>query len=265
MTAETAPLPDIQSTQDPRNMPIHRVGVTSVSYPIAFLSVSDAESVEQSTVAEFNMFVDLPADCRGTHMSRFTQSLRDWQAPFSLASLSDFCDRIRTSLDSSEARVSVRFPWFVDRLAPVTSEAGKLRLEVAIEVVTGSDTDAILTVTGPATSLCPCSKEISKHGAHNQRSELTVSIRPTAGCTISIEELFELMESSASAQVFPVLKRPDEKWVTEAAYDKPGFVEDMVRDMAVAFSADDRIAWFRCSSENFESIHQHNAYAEIER
>jgi len=257
-------LPDIQSSGDDRNIAISRVGVTSIRWPIRFVSSSHQGIAEQSTVANFDMFVSLPADRKGTHMSRFMQLLSDWDSHFSTESLKGFGQVICEKLDSDDAYLTVRFPYFVDRLAPVTGEVGKIQLEVTIDVKSGNQNDLMMSVTGPATSLCPCSKEISARGAHNQRCKLAVSFRFKPQAEISIEELYEMMEQSASTQVFPILKRPDEKWVTEAAYDNPKFVEDIVRDLALALSCDDRIAWFRCSSENYESIHQHNAFGEIE-
>lgn len=257
-------LPDIQSTIDDRNIAISRVGVTSISWPIRYKSSLYGGTGEQSTIASFDMFVSLPANRKGTHMSRFLQLLSGWDSCFSLLSLKSFCETVCEKLDSDDAYVTMRFPYFVERLAPVTGEAGKIQLDVTVEVKSGSQNDLVMTVTGPATSLCPCSKEISARGAHNQRCKLAVSLRCKTQTEISIEELYEIMEQSASTQVFPILKRPDEKWVTEAAYDNPKFVEDIVRDLALALSSDERIAWYRCSSENYESIHQHNAFGEIE-
>lgn len=255
-------LPDIQSTRDDRNIAIEHVGVTAVSYPIQF--VSSRATLVQSTVASFDMFVSLSGEQRGTHMSRFLQILSDWDGPLSYRSLVEVCQRIRERLQSQDARLNVRFPYFVERSAPVSGETGKLQLQVLIEVDSGRNNDFVLTVKGPAKSLCPCSKEISDRGAHNQRCELTASVRTQLETPISIEELFLVMEQAASTQVFPTLKRPDEKWVTEQAFDQPKFVEDIVRDMAVALNSESRVIWYRCSSENFESIHQHNAFAQIE-
>lgn len=257
-------LPDIQSSVDNRNIAISKVGVTSIRWPIRFVSRSQCGTTEQSTTASFDMFVSLPANRKGTHMSRFLQLLSGWDSCFSIESLREFSKTICDKLDSDDAHVTLRFPFFVDRKAPVTGETGKIQLEVTIDVKSGSQNDLVMTVTGPATSLCPCSKEISARGAHNQRCKLAVSFRCKTQTEVSIEELYEMMEQSASTQVFPILKRSDEKWVTEAAYDNPKFVEDIVRDLALALSGDDRIAWYRCSSENYESIHQHNAFGEIE-
>lgn len=262
MTASQASssLPDVQSSLETRDIAIHRVGVTSVSYPI---EVSSGESI-QPTVASFDMFVSLDAASRGTHMSRFMQALRDWKSAFHLRSFEEFAQSLRTRLESDSAEVRVRFPFFVDRSAPVTGETGKVLLEITIEALSGKNGDLKVSVSGPATSLCPCSKKVSDRGAHNQRCELTVSVRLSPQGELSLDELFQIMEQAASTQIFPVLKRSDEKWVTEDAFDHPKFVEDIVRDLARALAEDDRIAWYQCSSENFESIHQHNAYAQIE-
>lgn len=257
-------LPDVQSSRDDRRIAINKVGVTDVSYPIRIASKLSSHATAQPTLATFNMYVSLPASSKGTHMSRFLQLLRDWECPFDFASMRGFCESIRDRLGSTNAYLQIRFPYFVDRFAPVTGESGKVRLDVTIEVSQGDRDDLVMTVAGPATSLCPCSKEIATRGAHNQRCELTVSVRCKPSTEISIEELFEIMEQSASTSIFPILKRPDEKWVTEDAYDHPKFVEDIIRDLALALDADDRVGWYRCSSENFESIHQHNAFAQIE-
>lgn len=260
----SVPLPDIQSSADTRGVAINRVGVTNVNYPIEFMSGSTLDGAVQSTVASLDMLVALPAESRGTHMSRFLQVLRDWGSPLSVHSLPKLTDRLCTILESSEAELRLRFPYFVDRSAPVTGETGKVRLDVAIEVVSGARNDLTMTVKGPAKSLCPCSKEISARGAHNQRCELTVSVRMKPGSDLSIDELFRSMEQAASTPIFPVLKRPDEKWITENAYDHPKFVEDIVRDLALILAGDERLGWYQCSSTNFESIHQHNAYAQVE-
>lgn len=258
-------LPDIQSTRDERNIAIDKVGVTAVSFPIQFASSSESlVTPAQHTIANFDLFVSLPKDERGTHMSRFLQVLHGWDRPLSYDALRELSERIRGELQAEAAHLKVRFPYFVERAAPVSGEPGKLQLQVAIEVETGRQCDLVLNVKGPATSLCPCSKQISDRGAHNQRCELSVSLRLQPGTSMFVEELFSLMEQAASTQVFPTLKRPDEKWVTEAAYDNPKFVEDIVRDLAVVLNSDERVVWYRCSSENFESIHQHNAFAEVE-
>lgn len=210
------------------------------------------------------MFVALQADQKGTHMSRFVQVLAENERLLSYANLVTLFDNVKERLSASQVYGALRFPFFVERFAPITGEPGQLQLQVLIETAVGDEYSLRTTVSGPATSLCPCSKEISNYGAHNQRCELTVSALFAPECEVGVDELFAMVDTAASCSVFPTLKRADEKSVTEAAYDNPKFVEDTVRDMAVRLQADSRIAWFRCSSENFESIHQHNAFAQIE-
>ena len=260
----TETLPDVQSFRDDRRIAINKVGVTEVSFPVQVASHFKVEAGTQPSVATMDMFVSLPSDQKGTHMSRFMQLLRDWDQPLEPSSIIGLCEAIRERLQAADAFLKLRFPYFVERLAPVTQESGVLRIDAEFEVSRGNENDLVMTLKGPATSLCPCSKQISDRGAHNQRCELTVSVRCPEGEMISIEDLFGIMEGAASTQVFPVLKRPDEKHVTEDAYDHPKFVEDIVRDLADGLAGDDRIVWYRCSSENFESIHQHNAFALIE-
>ena len=260
----TDSLPDVQSQKDSRNLNIDKVGVTQLPLAFCFASTSDGKSTPQNTMGSIDLFVSLPPEQKGTHMSRFVQLLRDFEQPLSYARLIAVCHQVRERLDARQAFAKLQFPYFVDRRAPVTEESGMLQLQVVVDVAVRDRDELTVTVSGPATSLCLCSKEISKYGAHNQRCELTASVKFQTGCEIGVDELFEMMERSASNSVYPTLKRADEKHVTEAAYDNPKFVEDIVRDMAQILKADSRIAWFRCESENFESIHQHNAYAQIE-
>ncbi|TWT73336.1 GTP cyclohydrolase FolE2 [Allorhodopirellula solitaria] len=264
-------LPDVQSYDDTRNLAIDQVGVTSVPYPIQFVSRQDSGETPQSTTGMFDLFVSLPPTEKGTHMSRFVQLLRDWPQPLDYVGAIELCDQLRDRMDADRADIEIRFPYFVQRAAPVTKELGLLRLDVKLNVsidrgaAADRRRDLRVTVSGPATSLCPCSKEISDYGAHNQRCQLTASVRfrvETDG--VSIDDLFETMEKAASCRVYATLKRSDEKKITENAYENPKFVEDTVRDLALGLKADSRISWFRCESENFESIHQHNAFARIE-
>lgn len=253
-------LPDVQAERDFRGRSIQRVGVTNVRIPFSFRSVDS----EQSTIGYWQMFVSLEENKRGTHMSRFMEILSEIESPQTLESLVVVGENIRERLNAKDAFLKVKFPWFIEKTAPISFSRGKLDFDVEIEINRGTSSDCVLTVRVPATSLCPCSKEISDFGAHNQRAELTVSVRFEKGETISLEELFKIAENSASAPLFSVIKRDDEKRVTEQAYDNPKFVEDTVRDLADSLEADPRIQWFRCSAENFESIHSHNAFAEIE-
>jgi GTP cyclohydrolase I len=196
-------------------------------------------------------------------MSRFLEVLNEYHESLSSTSIKVVCKAMKQRLKASEAHLELSFPYFIDKKAPVTGQPGKLDIDVTFEMTSNGVDDFILGIKVPATSLCPCSKEISQYGAHNQRCELTVRVRLRDGELLWIEELFSMIEQCASTQVFSVLKRPDEKWVTERAYENPKFVEDIVRDMAVVLNADDRIVWYECYSENYESIHNHNAYAFI--
>jgi GTP cyclohydrolase IB len=259
-------LPDIQSTGDRRNVFIDKVGVKGIRYPISLRKPESGAGIKWlHTVATVNMYVALPHDQKGTHMSRFLEVLNEHHETLSSDSLSDVCRSMKERLKAEEVHLELSFPYFIDKKAPVTGQSGKLDIDVTFEVASNGTDDFILGMKVPATSLCPCSKEISRYGAHNQRCEMTVRVRMAVGIHLWIEELFQMIEQCASTQVFSVLKRPDEKWVTERAYENPKFVEDIVRDMAVALNNDERIVWYQCFSENFESIHNHNAYAFIER
>ena len=254
----TALLPDVQSSEDFRNIVIQRVGVKSVTYPML---VATADGVQPS-VAVIDMYVSLPANAKGTHMSRFLEVLQDFKAPLSAESLSGLMAIMLARLDADGGVIEMRMPYFVRKIAPVSGVAGLLdyQLTLRAEQADGrlSITQQVLT---PVTSLCPCSKEISLYGAHNQRSHIVIAATLAPGALLPVEALIEIAEASASCQVWGLLKRPDEKYVTERAYENPKFVEDLVRDIAVALSADPRVAHYEVSSENFESIHNHSAFA----
>ncbi|MEM9826042.1 MAG: GTP cyclohydrolase FolE2 [Planctomycetota bacterium] len=261
----TSPLPDIQSTGDDRCIAINKVGVTNVRYPISLRTPGEGQgNTFQHTVASINMCVSLPHTEKGTHMSRFLEVLNEHHHELCSDSLPELAVAIREKLKARDSFLELKFPYFIEKKAPVTGQPGKLDIDVIFELRSGSVDDFVMTLKIPATSLCPCSKEISDYGAHNQRCEMTVKVRVADGVNFWIEELFAIIERCASTQVFSVLKRPDEKWVTERAYENPKFVEDIVRDMAVALRDDDRIEWFQCASENYESIHSHDAYAMVE-
>ncbi len=254
-------MPDVQSEQDHRELAIDRVGVTGIRFP-ATLAVRGGG--REGTVATVNMFVALPAERKGTHMSRFLELLNTCRDGLSPQTVVELCRRMRTELDAERAHVELSFPYFIAKPAPATGREGLMDYEATIVCESTADTDdVVLGVTVPATSLCPCSKEISEYGAHNQRCLIRAEARFTE--TVWIEELVEYCEQSASCPVYSVLKRPDEKVVTEQAYDNPKFVEDIVRDLATMLESDDRITWFHARSENHESIHSHNAWAEITR
>lgn len=256
-----APIADVQGSKDTRNVAIDKVGVKDVRYPIRLYC--PATGGGQHTVATINMYVSLPHHQKGTHMSRFLEVLNEHHDSLRPDQIPGVCNDIKKSLNAEEAHLHLSFPYFIDKKAPVTDHVGKLDIEVTFDANCGKKDDFVMGVKVPATSLCPCSKEISAYGAHNQRCNMEAKIRLAPGTNMWIEELFDIVEKSASTQVFAVLKRPDEKWVTEAAYDNPKFVEDIVRDLAIALENEDRVVWYEVNSENFESIHNHNAYAQV--
>ncbi|MBF0308064.1 MAG: GTP cyclohydrolase I FolE2 [Magnetococcales bacterium] len=264
MPDEFAPegeLVDVQSREDDRRLAIDKVGVKDIQYPIV---VKDRREGSQHTIASVDMFVRLPHHFKGTHMSRFLEVLAEYDHAFSVESLPDLLGKIRERLDSRAAHVELRFPYFMRKFAPVTGASALMDYRVRfLGDLDGSDYRLTLEVTVPVTTLCPCSKEIADFGAHNQRSQVKVAVRFTG--FVWVEELIELVERNASCELYPILKRPDEKLVTEKAYLNPRFVEDMVRTVAAELDADPRIASFTVEAENFESIHNHSAYAFIAR
>lgn len=253
-------LKDTQNERDDRRLPIDRVGVRSLRFP---LSIRDRDSAVQHTVATVSLAVDLPHHFKGTHMSRFVEVLHAHGTELTVANIVAMPRELMKKLHADKAHVQMRFPYFRTKKAPVSGAAGLLDYGVVFEVNTNKDeTDFVLTVEVPVTTLCPCSKAISERGAHNQRGIVTLAVRFSE--PIWIEDLLELVESSASSELYSLLKRPDEKYVTEAAYDNPVFVEDLVRNVALKARAHPQITWFQVEAENFESIHNHNAWAMIE-
>ncbi|MEQ8315859.1 MAG: GTP cyclohydrolase FolE2 [Phycisphaerales bacterium] len=256
-----ASMPDMQSSADPREIAIDRVGVRKVVYPIRLRTRAGGE---QGSIADISMYVALPHTQKGTHMSRFIEVLESHACePITPEEFPGIARAIRDRLNAKEAHIEASFVYFVKKKAPVTGIESLMDYKVTFSCTANGDDDFIMTVAAPATSLCPCSKEISEYGAHNQRCEITASVRFTG--EMWIEDLVEICEGASSLEVFALLKRPDEKYVTEHAYDNPKFVEDIIRDLAIALDKDDRVRWYAISSENFESIHSHNAYAELER
>ncbi len=253
---------DVQGAADDRRVAIDRVGVKEVVYP---MKLATRAGGEQTTVATISMYVGLPQEKKGTHMSRFLEVLNDHSCrPFSPEDIPVITKVIKERLNAAEAHFEASFTYFIEKPAPVTGQKGLMNYEVTF-ACTADDTkeDFVMTVAAPATSLCPCSKEISEYGAHNQRCRIEAAVRT---CEMMwIEDLVELLEAAASHPVYAVLKRPDEKYVTEKAFENPKFVEDIIRDLAIGLNGDDRVVQYAISSENFESIHSHNAYAEIER
>lgn len=259
VAVRTPSMPDVQAASDRRNLSIDRVGVKDITYPIR---LATREGGEQTTVAKVNMYVALPHYQKGTHMSRFLEVLNDHTGePLTPARIPILTRAICARLNAEVAHFEARFTYFIKKPAPVTGHPGLMDYEVAFECTANGEEDFVMTVAAPATSLCPCSKEISIYGAHNQRCRIAAKLRFNG--MMWIEDVVELLEKAASCPVFAVLKRPDEKWVTEKAFENPKFVEDIVRDLALGLEADTRVTWFSINSENFESIHNHNAYAEI--
>ena len=259
---QTEPIPDVQASEDRRRIAIDKVGVKDVVYPLRLATKSGGE---QATVAKINMYVGLPHHQKGTHMSRFLEVLNDHHCePLTPGRIPEITHAIRERLNAERAHFEASFTYFIEKHAPVTGQPGLMDYEVTLACnCDAQQDDFVMTVAVPATSLCPCSKEISEYGAHNQRCRIEAAVR-TRG-TLWIEDLVSKLEAAASNPVYAVLKRPDEKHVTEAAYDRPKFVEDIVRDLAVALDDDPKIEWYRINSENFESIHSHNAFAQITR
>jgi len=251
---------DLQSQADDRNIPIDRVGVKGLRYPITVL---DRARRKQHTVASVNMYVNLPHRFRGTHMSRFVEILSEHRDALHIDTIGDILEKMKDRLDAEEAHMEVAFPYFIEKKAPASGTASLMEYGCTYVGTLGRTRDFVLGVSVPVTTVCPCSKEISDRGAHNQRSVVTIQARFRE--FVWIEELVETAEASASCPIWPLLKRSDEKEVTERGYDHPRFVEDVVREVALRLDKDPRITWYRVESENMESIHNHNAYASIER
>jgi GTP cyclohydrolase I len=252
-------IPDVQSTVDTRRISIKRVGVKGVRYPITVKTASGL----QPSVGTWNMYVHLPQEKKGTHMSRFIALLEDNRAPLDVSTFGALMRNMLGLLEADAGRIEMSFPYFINKTAPVSGVQSLMDYEVGL---TGEISDGKLEVTlkvmVPVTSLCPCSKKISAYGAHNQRSHITVSALLAED--LPVDELIARIEEQASCELYVLLKRPDEKYVTERAYDNPKFVEDLVRDVAGMLNADKRILAYTLEAENFESIHNHSAYALIE-
>ncbi|MDD2683680.1 MAG: GTP cyclohydrolase FolE2 [Candidatus Cloacimonetes bacterium] len=253
-------IPDTQSQNDLRKIVIDKVGVKGLRYPIV---VEDRANGTQHTVAELNIYVELPHYKRGTHMSRFIEILHHYHTEALIGNLPDFLQELKISLEAKAAYIDISFPYFVTKKAPVSGIESILSYDCVISASLQEDFNLLIGVIVPVTTLCPCSKEISEHGAHNQRSLITIKVSYTG--FVWLEELIELAESTASCEIYSLLKRIDEKHVTEKAYNNPKFVEDIVREITIKLQNDERITSFFVESENAESIHLHNAYAMISR
>ncbi|MDR3553220.1 MAG: GTP cyclohydrolase FolE2 [Syntrophobacteraceae bacterium] len=253
---------DVQSQADYRNIGIDKVGVKDIRYPV---TVMDKNNGVQNTVASINMYVNVPREFKGTHMSRFIEILNEFHGHLDIREFSSVLKALQEHLRAESAHMEINFPYFIRKLSPVTGSPGLMeygcRITGSLDMEKGYD--LVVEVNVPITTVCPCSKEMSDYGAHNQRGSVRLAVRFKH--FIWIEDLIDLVERSASCDVFSVLKRPDEKYVTEFAYENPKFVEDVVRDIAFELKRDANVCWFLVDVENFESIHNHSAYAFIER
>jgi GTP cyclohydrolase I len=252
-------LHDVQSERDDREIPIEKVGVSNLTYPITVLDRADEK---QQTVATIELSVTLPHTEKGTHMSRFIEVLEEHRGELTVRTIPDVLGEIRKRLEAESAHIEIHFPYFLERRAPVSGIPALMDYQCSFAgQITGESIDFVLGVNVPVTSLCPCSKTISDYGAHNQRGYLNIQTRSDE--IIWIEELIDVAQASASAPVYALLKRDDERHLTMQAYDNPVFVEDMVRNVAVKLRDDERISWFRVRADNHESIHNHNAFAQV--
>jgi GTP cyclohydrolase I len=253
-------LEDVQGRADARRLPINRVGIKDIRHPVR---VKDRSAGEQHTIAYFNMYVSLPHNFKGTHMSRFVEILHG-EREISVESFRAMLEKMTERLEADTGHIEMSFPFFVMKKAPVSGVESLMDYQATlIGERRDGQTETWVRVVVPVTSLCPCSKKISDYGAHNQRSHVTIKAKLRSH--LWIEEIIGIAESEASSELYGILKRPDEKFVTERAYENPKFVEDLVRDVAGRLNADDRIAAYTVEAENFESIHNHSAYALIER
>jgi len=252
---------DVQSSADTRQIAINKVGIKDIRHPVR---IQDRTGGEQHTIANFNMYVNLPHNFKGTHMSRFVEILNNHERELSVKSFKEVLSEMTERLEAEAGHIEMSFPYFVNKKAPVSGVESLMDYDVTfIGELTDGEPRLKVKVVVPVTSLCPCSKKISEYGAHNQRSHVTVTI--STDQFVWIEDVIDMVEKEASCELFGLLKRPDEKFVTERAYDNPKFVEDMVRDVAVRLNQDSRITGYIVESENFESIHNHSAYALIEK
>ena len=255
------PIADVQSTPDTRLIAIDRVGIKAIRHPV---KVADKNGGVQHTVAVFNMYVNLPHNFKGTHMSRFVEILNSHEREISVESFENILREMVKKLGADAGHIEMTFPYFINKSAPVSKVRSLMDYEVTfIGEIKNRDYEFTMKVIVPVASLCPCSKKIADYGAHNQRSHMSISVRTNS--FVWIEDVVRIAEDKASCELYGLLKRPDEKYVTEQAYDNPKFVEDLVRDVAVELNKDARIDAYMVESENFESIHNHSAYALIEQ
>ena len=257
---DKAHLRDVQSEPDLRNIAIDKVGVKDIRYPIA---VRDKQRERQHTIASVNMYVDLPHHFKGTHMSRFVEILNEHRGEITVESFPEILKTMKARFEARTAHLEVEFPYFIEKAAPVSGARGLMEYQCTLSGSHGDVEDYVLKVSVPVTTLCPCSKEISEKGAHNQRGVVTVAVRFSG--FIWIEDIIKVVEASASSPVYSLLKRIDEKHVTEQAYENPRFVEDVVREVALNLRELKGVKWASIEAENWESIHNHSAYAFLEK
>ena len=252
---------DVQNRRDKRGVEINKVGVKNIEYPV---TIVDGLGVKRETVARVNMYISLSREYKGTHMSRFVEILEEHHGGLELMDLKKVLEELKGRLEGMEGYMELSFPYFMKKRAPVSGKEGVMnyRCEVKGGINEEGEVDIIWVVVVPMTTLCPCSKEVSLYGAHNQRSEVRLEVRMEG--LESLEELIVMVESVGSCELYSVLKREDEKYVTEKAYNEPLFVEDVVRDLVLKLELDSRVEWYKVEAENFESIHNHNAYALVE-
>ncbi len=253
----TEEIPDVQGSEDARQIPIDKVGIKDIRHPVI---VRERAGGDQHTVATFNMYVSLPHNFKGTHMSRFVEILNQHEYGITVKTFKQMLLEMTETLEAESGHIEMTFPYFINKSAPVSGVKSLMDYEVSfIGEIHDGKPSTLVKIQVPVTSLCPCSKNISDRGAHNQRSHVTLTVDTCE--FVWIEELIDLVEGVASCELYGLLKRPDEKYVTERAYDNPKFVEDMVRDIAIELNKDNRITSYVIESENFESIHNHSAYA----
>lgn len=251
---------DIQNQEGPNNIDIDKVGVKGLRYPII---VFDKENGTQHTIANINMYVDLPHKFKGTHMSRFVEILNEYRTEIDIRNFNVILEKTKDRLNAELAQIEVEFPYFIKKSAPISGKESLMDYTCIYHGFSGKKEELIVGIRIPITTLCPCSKEISDFGAHNQRSYVNINLEYKK--FFWIEDIIQLVEDSASAECYPLLKRSDEKWLTEKAYENPMFAEDVVRDIANRLIETQLFDWFMVESEHIESIHNHNAYALIER
>jgi GTP cyclohydrolase I len=252
---------DIQNQKDNRNIDIQKVGVKGIKYPIVVL---DRANGTQHVNATFNIYVNLPHHFKGTHMSRFVEVLNEFRGRINIKTFDKILQKIQGKLHAESAHMEIEFAYFIEKAAPVSGSKSLMEYRCSFSGRhSGNNTDFLVGVVVPVTTVCPCSKEISRIGAHNQRSMVTVKVRFRK--FFWIEDLIRLVEDSSSGEVYTLLKRVDEKFVTEKAHENPMFVEDVVRNVAQQLNRDDNFSWYSVEAENYESIHNHSAYAYVEK